>query len=187
MYLERVFLKKTYQKYPFLSYFAVIFLMFIILFPAGFLHWNLQPYYFLKAIEQNHDQIYNIKPQDAIQFNNLKGNWSSLLENTPLAMFSGLFRIFLWESKTFLQALAGAENLLILGLFVASLVRWWQNGRYFSTLIFVILIYIVVLATMLALSSPNFGTLSRYKVGFVPFEVYLMLLVFYQTKVDNKI
>ncbi len=183
MYLEHIFLKKIYQKYPFLSYFMVVFLMFIIIFPTGFLHWNLQPYYFLKAIEQNHDQIYNIKPQDAIQFNNLKGNWSSLLENTPLAMFSGLFRIFLWESKTFLQALAGAENLLILGLFVASLVRWWQNGRYFSTLIFVILIYIVVLATMLALSSPNFGTLSRYKVGFVPFEVYLMLLVFYQKKV----
>ena len=184
MYLERIFLKKIYQKYPFLSYFMVIFLMFIMVFPTGFLHWNLQPYYFLKAIEQNHDQIYNIKPQDAIQFNNLKGNWGSLLENTPLAMFSGLFRIFLWESKTFLQALAGTENLLILGLFVASLVRWWQNGRYFSTLIFVILIYIVVLATMLALSSPNFGTLSRYKVGFVPFEVYLMLLVFYHKKIN---
>lgn len=180
MYLERVFLKKIYEKYPFLSYFMVVFLMLIIVFPAGFLHWNLQPYYFLKAIEQNHDQIYNIKPQDAIQFNHLKGNWSSLLENTPLAMFSGLFRIFLWESKTFFQGLAGAENLVILGLFVVSLVRWWQNGRYFSTLIFVILIYIVVLATMLALSSPNFGTLSRYKVGFVPFEVYLILSVFYK-------
>ncbi len=186
LYLERVFLKKIYQQYPSLSYFMVVFLMFIILFPAGFLHWNLQLDNIMGALVQNHDQIYKIKPQDAIQFNNLKVNWSSLLENTPLAMFSGLFRIFLWESKTFLQALAGAENLLILGLFVASLVRWWQNGRYFSTLIFVILIYITVLATMLALSSPNFGTLSRYKVGFVPFEVYLMLLVFYQTKVNKE-
>jgi len=30
-----------------------------------------------------------------------------------------------------------------------------------------------VLAVFLALSTPNFGTLSRYRVGFIPFFVFL--------------
>ncbi len=39
-----------------------------------------------------------------------------------------------------------------------------------------LLLYTVLLATLLALSSPNFGTLLRYKVGFLPFLAYLLLI-----------
>jgi hypothetical protein len=42
-------------------------------------------------------------------------------------------------------------------------------------LITAVVLYIVLLAALLALSSPNFGALSRYKVAFVPFFVYLLL------------
>jgi hypothetical protein len=33
----------------------------------------------------------------------------------------------------------------------------------------------MLLAIFLALSTPNFGTLSRYKIGFFPFLVFLTL------------
>jgi hypothetical protein len=37
------------------------------------------------------------------------------------------------------------------------------------------LFYVVFLCVFLALSTPNFGTLSRYRIGFTPF-LWLLLL-----------
>jgi hypothetical protein len=49
-----------------------------------------------------------------------------------------------------------------------------MNARY-VLLITAVVLYTILLAALLALSSPNFGALSRYKVAFVPFFVYLLL------------
>jgi hypothetical protein len=35
--------------------------------------------------------------------------------------------------------------------------------------------YIVILAVLLPLAAPNFGEISRYKVAYLPFFVYLVL------------
>jgi hypothetical protein len=37
-----------------------------------------------------------------------------------------------------------------------------------------ILIYCFVLCILLAISTPNFGTLSRYRIGFLPFFVFVL-------------
>jgi hypothetical protein len=34
--------------------------------------------------------------------------------------------------------------------------------------------YCIVLCVFLALSTPNLGTLSRYRVGFLPFLIFLL-------------
>jgi hypothetical protein len=43
---------------------------------------------------------------------------------------------------------------------------WWVIG---------ILLYCSVLATVISLSTPNFGTLIRYKVAYMPFLWFLAL------------
>ncbi|MEO0331770.1 MAG: hypothetical protein AAF223_08805, partial [Bacteroidota bacterium] len=39
------------------------------------------------------------------------------------------------------------------------------------------LLFSVLLGILLALSTPNFGTLVRYKVAFSPFLLYVLLVV----------
>ncbi|MFN5072360.1 MAG: hypothetical protein ACK5EY_09360, partial [Cyclobacteriaceae bacterium] len=78
------------------------------------------------------------------------------------------------ESFNFLSFFFSLENGVVLLLTLWSLFRWGKTRQVNSWMI-AVLLYTVVLALLLALSTPNFGSLARYKTGFMPFFVYLIL------------
>jgi hypothetical protein len=94
-----------------------------------------------------------------------------------MAFFSGLYRPFVTEVHTIWQVIAALENLLLLILTIAALTNVTRmiTSRH-RLLIFSLMIYITLLCVFLALSTPNFGTLSRYRVGFIPFFVLLLTI-----------
>jgi hypothetical protein len=148
----------------------------LILLTATQLHPTLHADFFLQALVQNHNHTLAPAQSLHIAYENLQANWLSLLRNLPLSLVSGLYRPFIWEAKNFLQLLAGVENTAVLLLSV------WAVYQVFTRKIVVrqwllvaaVLTYVCVLASLLALASPNFGTLLRYKAGFLPFLVYLL-------------
>ena len=96
--------------------------------------------------------------------------------NSPWALFSGLFRPVIFEANSFFQFVIGVENLILLGLSIFNLKylsRLWHSSE--RLLIFGVIMYIGLLVIFLTLSTPNFGTLSRYRVGFLPFMIFLLL------------
>lgn len=141
------------------------------------LHPNFYWQNLLVVIKENHDAFVELSLGTLyIQFYQLSATWSSMIVNAPWALLSGLFRPFLFEAGNPMQILAGVENVLLLVLFLFQLSRLkLPTGReriaFISTLM-----YVVVLCIFLALSSPNFGTLSRYRIGFLPFFVFLLLM-----------
>jgi hypothetical protein len=141
---------------------------------AAVSHPNFYPEHFLTVIVDNHEAFAGLsEPGGYVRYRDLDAFWMSVAANAPLALISGLFRPFAWEAVNVFSFLAGAENLLILLLSlagIAGLARWRKEDRVW---ILSALFYCCVLAVFLALSTPNFGTLVRYKVGFVPFLVYL--------------
>ena len=48
-------------------------------------------------------------------------------------------------------------------------------------------IYIVIIAGLIGLTTPNLGSLSRYKIAYVPFLVYLLLQNPFIYKFINKV
>jgi hypothetical protein len=115
-------------------------------------------------------------PEDVIRYHSLKPTFLSLALNSPWAVVSGIFRPFAWEARNALQILVAAENLLILLLAIASFrnaKRLVQNRS--RLIIFSVLMYVLFLCAFLALSAPNFGTLSRYRVGFLPFLMLILI------------
>lgn len=131
---------------------------------------------FLFFLLDTHDSIYaNSEPEDLIHFSNLQSDFLSLLRNIPLALFSGLFRPGFWDAQTLFQWFTAVENTLLLLFFVPALKNLFcVKGDSQFILLLSGIIYIVVLATFMAFSSPNFGTLMRYKIGFLPFLVFLI-------------
>ena len=127
----------------------------------------------------NHDAIVRMSdPSNIIHFKGLNEHPDSFLKNIPLAVVSGLFRPLAGEGTTFLQWAAGLENTGLLLLGIGALINGWQV-RISSThrlWIAAAMTYIVVLGTLLAFASPNFGSLVRYKVAFLPFLVFLCLI-----------
>lgn len=115
-------------------------------------------------------------PSDVIQYYNLDASWFSMVMNAPWALFSGLFRPMFWEVDSILQATASVENLIILVLTIWATpsLRDLKNSPH-RIVILSILAYSILLCVFLALSTPNFGTLIRYRVGFLPFFVLLIV------------
>jgi hypothetical protein len=140
-------------------------------------HPNLEMGYFQEVIVSNYNDYQGLSaPGDAIQYQDLSSDTWSIVRNSPLALVSGLFRPFIWESNSVIKLLAGIENLVIFILFVSSFFyfkkRVSTQGDY--TLALALLVYITLLCVFLSLSTPNLGTISRYRVGFLSFFVFLI-------------
>jgi hypothetical protein len=144
---------------------------------AGFLHPNLSLTRIAGLVVSNYEAFIAISnPEDVIHYQKLSPTVFSLLANSPWALVSGLFRPFIWEASNLMQVLASLENTFLLVLFILAIpqvTRIKQSPH--RILIIAILIYSAALCVFLALSSPNFGTLVRYRVSFLPFLVLLLL------------
>lgn len=153
-------------------------LFFVPLVLVTVLHPNFYPQRFLEVVVSSYYQYQAISdPEDLIHYHSLRATPVSVLQNMPLALFSGFFRPFLTEATTILQLLIALENLLLLVLSASAFtqVKKLMNSRH-RLLLFSIVMYAIFLCVFLALSTPNFGTLSRYRVGFLPFLVLLITL-----------
>lgn len=141
------------------------------------LHPNFYPERFLEVVVSSYYEFQAISAQqDVIHYDTMEPTPFVMVKNIPLAIFSGLYRPFFTEATTVLQFLSATENFLLLVLTGAALMRIKKvvRGKH-RLLIFSLMIYIIVLCIFLALSTPNFGTLSRYRVGFLPFFVFLLI------------
>ena len=150
----------------------------LILLFASTIHPNLRAENFLQSVVTTHNQIYELSsPEDLIAYNKLDPTVSSILINLPKALYSGLFRPSLLDARTIFQYWVGIENLVLLILTIGALFRIFRNREFpHRILIFSMVVYICILAAFMALSSPNFGTLVRYKIAFLPFFIYLIIL-----------
>ena len=114
---------------------------------------------------------------DYIQYYNLHESWWSIIINTPNALFSGLFRPFLWEVDSFFKLVYSLENLLMLVLVIFRL-KSIPKSLSNSSLIHAIgiILFTCIMISFLALSAPNYGTLIRYKSMVLPFFVLLLTI-----------
>lgn len=141
-----------------------------------FLHPNFSPAKILQVVTYNNKIFMDAcTPDDVIHFHKLEPTWSSMLINSPWAFVSGLFRPFVWEANTIFKFITGLENLMLLILAILSIPALKNAVRSPNRLLILAsILYCTVLSIFLALSTPNFGTLARYGVGYLPFIVLLV-------------
>jgi hypothetical protein len=143
---------------------------------ASKVHPNFYPERFMNVIVENYRQFTLVSsPGDFIVYPSLRPEAESILSYAPKALLSGLFRPFVWEAHTGFQFLVAMENLMLIVLLITSLARLkelFDSGQ--RLLFFSATVYSILLCIFLALSTPNYGTLSRYKTGFVSFVFVLV-------------
>lgn len=151
-------------------------IFFIPLFVVSIIHPNFYPERFLEVIVSNNLEFHAISnPEDLVYYYALEPTWKSVVINAPWALFSGFFRPFLWEAGTWFQVAIAVENTILMLLLISSLANLRRLIQSPNRIVFVsLVVYTMSLCVFLALSTPNFGTLSRYRVGFLPF---LLLLI----------
>lgn len=94
------------------------------------------------------------------------------LSKFPQATFAGLYRPMIFEAKNVVMLISGLENLFILGLTIYILLA---NKRkilvsYLSQhpIILYSLVFSVLFAFMIGLTTSNFGALVRFKIPLIP-------------------
>ena len=173
-YVVVFFLSKKisfFQKHKTISWFIIfVFLCGM----ASSLHPNFYLHRFLEVLITNHDDFIRISSDEGlIHFYNLHASWASVILNSPWALFSGLLRPFVWEASGMTAILASLENLVIAILLISALSGFRMKSPH-RLLLFSTIMYIALLCIFLALSTPNLGTLSRYRVGFLPFLIFII-------------
>jgi hypothetical protein len=155
-----------------IHYFWVYWFVFLVIF--GLIGTQLHPNLHLGRIAEviyENNQIYKIEHDpEKIVYYDLDGTWKSVFRSAPLALIAGLFTPLPLLPNNLFAWLALIESVIFLLAAAFSLVfleKGWNlmpRRFYLQTLI-----YIGVACIFLALSTPNPGTLHRYRVIYYPF------------------
>ena len=147
----------------------------ILLFAASWLHPNLRLDYLAHLVNSNSGNITVSSSHSAlVHFRDHADATTWMAMNFPWAVFSGLLRPNIGDWGTVFQDLAVVEHLAITILLLGKLgsVRKWNllQPDWLPCII-----YVIILSGLLTLSTPNFGTLVRYKVSYLPVFIFLVL------------
>ncbi len=149
-------------------------------------------------IEESKEQIEIFKGAyayaDAEDENSLAGfkpgdfelSVSSFIIRSPLAMFSTLFRPFLWESKKIIILFSALESfLMLLALFYVlgkvGILKFF-NAIFSEPHIFFAFTLTLLLSAVVGFTTFNFGTLVRYRLPVLPFYFFMLIAIYLKSK-----
>jgi hypothetical protein len=109
---------------------------------------------------------------------------AGMLTKLPLAVNVTLFRPYIWETKKLIQLITAFEAAAFLLLTLKVIItlgfgRVWLAITSDPTIQFC-LIFTVIFAFAVGISSYNFGTLSRYRTPCLPFYGLAIILIYYR-------
>lgn len=119
----------------------------------------------------------------------LDGSWQSMLKLAPAAINITLFRPWLWEIKNPLMILSALESLALL-ILTAQLI-WRVRQKIFHYIrkpdIIFCLVFALIFAFAVGVSTFNFGTLSRYKIPMMPYYLLALGIIHAYWKRERKL
>jgi hypothetical protein len=109
-----------------------------------------------------------------------------MVEKAPAAINVTLFRPYPWEARKPIVMISALEALFFLGFTIAVVfrnnpLRVLQRIFADETLQFC-LIFTLIFAFAVGISTSNFGSLSRYKIPCMPFYTAFLFILFYPPK-----
>lgn len=148
--------------------------------------YSLQNVVTTSAVTRNYISSVSGDAGSAYSLGDLDPTFTGMLKKFPLAVNVSLFRPYIWETKKPIQLLNAIEALLFLWVTIkvllsVGLVRTWQTIKSDPTIQFC-LIFTLVFAFAVGISSYNFGALSRYRIPCLPFYGLALVLIYYKNK-----
>lgn len=109
---------------------------------------------------------------------------AAMISKFPAAVNITLFRPYLWETRKIIQLINAVEATIFMlitlkVLFSIGIMGFWRTIAKDPTLQFC-LIFTLIFAFAVGISSGNFGTLSRYRIPCLPFFGLLLVLTYYK-------
>ena len=118
----------------------------------------------------------------------LDGTIPGMVRLAPAAINVALFRPYPWEISNPLMLLASLESSILLIVSIIVFIGALRvSGRLVgSPLIIFSLIFSMIFAFAVGISTYNFGTLFRYKIPLMPFYAILLVLAWAEVRSHHK-
>ncbi|MBX2917514.1 MAG: hypothetical protein KF856_19780 [Cyclobacteriaceae bacterium] len=124
----------------------------------------------------------------------LDGTLASMITKMPQAVNVSLFRPYLWEVKNPLMLLSALEGtlLLVLVLYILFSVRLKLFSLLNNPDVIFTLVFALIIAFAVGITSYNFGTLTRYRIPMLPYFTISLVLIYFRNserklaQLDNK-
>lgn len=134
--------------------------------------------YFSREVGANYQHgLLTSEGRPHLEYAHWKPTSAGLLWYAPLAAAYTLVRPWLGESVQPLYVGASLENTLLLALLGLALLAAWRGrvGRLPAALVIMLVLYCLLLSAFIGLSTPNLGTLNRYRAALLPWLLLLLL------------
>lgn len=114
----------------------------------------------------------------------LDGTFEGMIQKAPQAINVTLFRPYLWEAKNPLMLISSFESTLffILSLYIMFSIRTRVVTAINNPDVLFMLVFSIILAFAVGITSYNFGTLVRYKIPLMPYFTMALVLIYYENK-----
>jgi hypothetical protein len=188
-FLLLFFFKKIPRLIPYtFSIFALTyFLYFLVIFNLKYI---FHDYDFAHMIYRKQFNFLNliamVKSNSAIEIPLLKGNAWSIISNSPHAIFTILFRPYIWEAHAVFILMAALENLLIIFLGILTLLSLDLRQPVNKPLMAFSICFVLILYALTGLVTPVMGAFVRYKVPALPFLVLVFIMVYNREKLKSR-
>ncbi len=144
-----------------------------------------------RAVITQQDLIKDYNGGNTFDIGKFDANIPSMLAKAPIAIVSGLFRPFIWEANNLVMLISSLENMAMLIFTILTLIKirvfnFFGLLRTNPMLLFVFS-FAICFAFSVGLSTPNFGSLVRYRIPSIPFFLISLILLrhFYVEKKEN--
>jgi hypothetical protein len=160
------------------KFYFILFGAFIVI--SAFLiisHPNFHPNRIFSVIFENHETIKQLsEPGDSISFIQIGNPYLHFFINVPVSLFGGLFMPLIWQGTNIFSSFSGLINTALFLLFIIKIFYIISSKiRPLSIPEISAVLYIIILAILMAYTTPNFGTLERYKTSYIGFFVLWVL------------
>lgn len=112
-----------------------------------------------------------------------------MLSKFPVATIAGLFRPFIWEVNNVAMLISGLENLILLTSTIIVVIFRFQffiRNIFSNYYIRFCVIFVVLFAFFIGVSTSNFGSLVRFRIPLLPFFSLFILYSIFSYKQSKK-
>ncbi len=133
------------------------------------------------AFKRNYEAVQNEEEtsRGGLEMKDMDLSLGGMLLNSPVKVFTCLYRPFIWESRSVFILFSSLESMLLLlsTLYVMFKLRFLGFFRemFNNPFIFTSLIIALFFAVIIGFTTYNFGTMARYKIVLIPFYAYALV------------
>lgn len=114
------------------------------------------------------------------QIGDFDASLTGMLRIAPKVINATFFRPYLWESKNIMMLFSALESLVLMGFTFYTIVKlrffkFW--GIIFAEpMVLLCFAFSILFGFSVGITTPNFGTLMRYKIPCIPFFVAMIII-----------